>query len=199
MGGIGYIALEVVPPRQLIDKRAKPHALHYSMDGGLNPAGYFFFVCCPIHLYQFSRPSPVRQETSNIFIFGFSLRTAFLILLILQFVYGNRSILFIKRTDDSRNMTGYLSGLSSPSVTLRIMAFTFSPMSNSAGHTRLPTFSTIRRSRLSRSRWARTFWIMLASRWQPPSVLICMARTPFLAMRLASTEDCISPSITAIR
>ena len=43
-------------------------------------------------------------------------------------------------------MSGYFSGLSSPSVTEVTITRASSPIRNSAGHTRLPTFSTISRS-----------------------------------------------------
>ncbi len=49
-------------------------------------------------------------------------------------------------TEDSWNMSGYLEGLSAPSGTLRIMVLAFSPSLNSAGQTRLPTFSAMIRS-----------------------------------------------------
>ena len=42
--------------------------------------------------------------------------------------------------------SGYLAGLSCPSMTLSTASRSCSPMSNSAGHTRLPTFSTKTRS-----------------------------------------------------
>ena len=54
---------------------------------------------------------------------------------------GSRSILLISINRQARNMCGYLSGLSSPSVTESITTLARSPRSNSAGHTRLPTFS----------------------------------------------------------
>ena len=50
-------------------------------------------------------------------------------------------------TSTARNITGYLSGFSSPSVTEYTIARASAPTSNSAGHTRLPTFSMTSRSR----------------------------------------------------
>ena len=47
----------------------------------------------------------------------------------------------------SRNITGYLSGLSSPSVILNKATLRCSPTSNSAGQTKLPTFSTQSKSK----------------------------------------------------
>ena len=49
-------------------------------------------------------------------------------------------------TSAERNITGYLSGFSSPSVTEYTIARASSPTSNSAGQTRLPTFSITSRS-----------------------------------------------------
>ena len=59
---------------------------------------------------------------------------------------GSRSILFTTTSSQVRNMSGYLSGLSSPSVTEHTIALASSPTRNSAGQTRLPTFSMISRS-----------------------------------------------------
>ena len=116
-------------------------------------------------------------------------------------------------------MSGYLSGLSSPSVTDRITTLASSPRSHSAGQTRLPTFS------MNSSDWgpcpcpcpcpwswswswcpcawscsarrAKACATMGASRWQPLPVLTWMAGTPVARMRSASCEVCWSPSITA--
>ena len=48
----------------------------------------------------------------------------------------------------TENISGYLSGLSSPSGTDSIITLRCAPVSNSAGHTRLPIFS---RNSISRS------------------------------------------------
>ena len=49
-------------------------------------------------------------------------------------------------SSQARNISGYLSGLSSPSVTEQTMIRASSPTRNSAGQTRLPTFSITSRS-----------------------------------------------------
>ena len=59
---------------------------------------------------------------------------------------GSRSILLISTSSQVRNISGYLSGLSSPSVTEETMTRASSPTRNSAGQTRLPTFSITSRS-----------------------------------------------------
>ena len=87
------------------------------------------------------------------------------------------------RTRERRNMSGYFIGLSSPSVTDRIITLACSPRLNSAGQTRLPTFSITSRSRLSRSSAARASLTMAASRWHPPWVFIWTAGTPRPATR----------------
>ena len=56
---------------------------------------------------------------------------------------GSRSTLFSSISDAAWNMSGYLSGLSSPSVTDSTTTLCASPRSKPAGHTRLPTFSII--------------------------------------------------------
>ena len=55
----------------------------------------------------------------------------------------SRSTLLMTTSSQARNMSGYFSGLSSPSVTEQTMIRESSPMRNSAGQTRLPTFSTM--------------------------------------------------------
>ena len=93
---------------------------------------------------------------------------------------------------------GYFSGLSSPSGTDRIITLAPSPKSKSVGHTRLPTFSTMMRSRLSKSSASTARRIMSLSRWHAPPVLICTAAMPWAPMRFASTSLAMSPSITAM-
>src|SRR4026207_2208550 len=68
--------------------------------------------------------------------------------------YGSRSTLLMITTSADRNITGYLSGFSSPSVTEKTIARACSPTSNSAGHTRLPTFSMTTTSRAAPGRAA---------------------------------------------
>ena len=57
------------------------------------------------------------------------------------------SHLLIKTTSLIWNISGYFSGLSSPSGTDKIIAFLTLPVSNSAGQTRFPTFSSTTKSR----------------------------------------------------
>ena len=54
---------------------------------------------------------------------------------------GSRSDLLSSIRSAAANMSGYLSGLSSPSVTENTTTLCASPRSNAAGQTRLPTFS----------------------------------------------------------
>src|SRR5262245_30599462 len=100
--------------------------------------------------------------------------------------YGSRSTLFRTRTFPARNMCGYLSGLSSPSVTDTTTTRTRSPRSNSAGQTRLPTFSMIRIERGCGARRRSPSASMSASRWQPAPVLIWNAAAPAAWIRSAS-------------
>jgi hypothetical protein len=58
-----------------------------------------------------------------------------------KFRYGSRSTLFTSISALAANMSGYFSGLSSPSVTDRMATLAASPRSHIAGQTRLPTFS----------------------------------------------------------
>ena len=62
--------------------------------------------------------------------------------------WGSRSTLFTTTTSTARNITGYLSGFSSLSVPRRPCCSS-APTSNSAGQTRLPTFSISTRSSAS--------------------------------------------------
>src|SRR6266496_1694564 len=72
-------------------------------------------------------------------------------------------------------MSGYLSGLSSPSVTERMTTLCASPRSNAAGQTRLPTFSIRSRLPSAGCNVVRACPTMCASRWQPLPVLTCTA------------------------
>ena len=58
--------------------------------------------------------------------------------------------MFTSMRSAARNMSGYLSGLSSPSVTDRMTTLCASPRSNAAGQTRLPTFSISSRRAVGR-------------------------------------------------
>ena len=117
--------------------------------------------------------------------------------------YGATSILLTRTTSQTSNISGYLRGLSSPSGTERIATFTLAPVSNSAGHTRLPTFSRIARSRgavpaasAAASSSARPWRHITASRWHMPPVWSWIAVTPVAAMARASTSESISASMT---
>ena len=103
---------------------------------------------------------------------------------------GSRSILLMTTSSQVRNMSGYLSGLSSPSVTEETITRASSPTRNSAGQTRLPTFSITSRSRSCSGISGSALRTMLASRWHSPpnpgSVLSCVTGTCRLASRSAS-------------
>ena len=73
------------------------------------------------------------------------------------------------------------------------------PKSNSAGQTRLPTFSMKSRSTLSSGSWGKADRIIGASRWQLPPVLICTAGMPAARTCSVSILEARSPSITAGR
>ena len=88
--------------------------------------------------------------------------------------------------------------MSSPSGTERIMAFLVAPVSNSAGHTRFPTFSRITRSSSAVSSPSSPCLVISASRWHIPPVCSCMTLTPDREILLASTSESISASITPI-
>ena len=60
----------------------------------------------------------------------------------------------------------------------KVMILAFSPRSKSVGHTRLPTFSMMIKSRRSRSRTSMARLSMALSRWHAPPVLICTAGIP---------------------
>src|SRR5208337_3428498 len=150
------------------------------------------------HEVHWSTPSPDLHESSNIFMDGFRDRASFFIFSTSTSRNGRRSILLIISAADSWNMSGYFNGLSCPSAILRIITFMSSPTWNSAGQTRLPTFSITRRSSLSSGRSGITSVIMLASRWQAPPVFICTRGTPRRFILTASSVPVISPSITPI-
>ena len=69
-------------------------------------------------------------------------------------------------------------------------------MSNSAGHTRFPMFSSTIRSVSGKSACSSASVTICASIWHSPPLWICTLSTPvFSAMRLASTSVSISTSI----
>ena len=89
--------------------------------------------------------------------------------------------MLISTSSQVRYMSGYLSGLSSPSVIAATITRTSSPTRNSAGQTRLPTFSITSRSISASGTDGSAERTMLASRWhsppKPESVLICVTGT----------------------
>ena len=106
--------------------------------------------------------------------------------------------MLISSTSQMENIKGYFRGLSSPSGMLRIMAFFTAPVSNSAGHTRFPTFSRITRSRPSASRPASPWLVISASRWHIPPVCSWITFAPVVEMVAASTSESMSASMTPI-
>ena len=117
--------------------------------------------------------------------------------------WGMRSILFTITSSQARNMSGYLSGLSSPSVTEQTIARASSPTRNSAGQTRLPTFSITSRSISSSGTSGSAERTMLASRWHSPpkpwSVLSWVTVRCRRERRSASRLPATSPSSTPTR
>ena len=147
---------------------------------------------------QASTPSPFVAAMGKMGACGFSWRTALSNASRSKLNTGRVSTLFSTTASATWNTPGYLSGLSSPSGTDRIMTFAFSPRSKSVGHTRLPTFSTMMRSRRARSSTSTARLSMALSRWHAPPVLICTAGMPWALMRSASTLLAMSPSMTAM-
>ena len=97
------------------------------------------------------------------------------------------------------NINGYFNGLSSPSGTLKIMALFTAPVSNSAGQTRLPTFSRMARSTSFVPRLSIPCLVISASRWHMPPVWIWIAFAPVCAIVSASTSESMSASMTPMR
>ncbi len=93
-----------------------------------------------------STPSPVRALTSIRGTPGWTWSRWYVNLSRSKSRCGSRSILLTITSSQARNISGYLSGLSSPSVTDETITRTSSPTRNSAGQTRLPTFSITSRS-----------------------------------------------------
>ena len=149
-------------------------------------------------LVHASKPSPVVAERGKIGACGFSWFTLSSKASLLKLNTGIVSTLFKMTASETWKTPGYLSGLSSPSGTDKIMTLAFSPKSKSVGHTRLPTFSTMIRSRRSRSSTSMARLIMALSRWHAPPVLICTAAIPCALIFSASTLLAISPSMTAM-
>ncbi len=142
-------------------------------------------------------PAPVVAETSKISTEGLAARAARRTRPTSNVTYGNRSVFVITSRSEVLKTSGYLSGFSSPSVTLSRATRASSPSGTSAGQTRFPTFST-RRSRVSdrsisrRTDRSRDGWM-----WQAECVLICRTWTPCFRIRSASISVSMSPSTTA--
>src|SRR4051812_6007300 len=155
------------------------------------------------HVRQASMPSPVRALTSMRSTSGCTASRLCRKRSRSTSRCGMRSSLLTSTRSQVRNMSGYFSGLSSPSVTEETMTRASSPTWNSAGHTRLPTFSTMSRSMSCRGSAGSALRTMLASRWHSPpkpgSVLSWVTGTCRLASRSASIEPCTSPSRTPTR
>ena len=113
--------------------------------------------------------------------------------------YGRTSILLTIIAPQVWKMSGYLSGLSCPSGTERIIRFRCAPVSNSAGQTRLPTFSRMTRSSPAASSCCSPSRVILASRWHMPPVCSWMTFAPVRETVSASTSESISASITPTR
>ena len=88
--------------------------------------------------------------------------------------------------------------MSSPSGTDKIMAFLAAPVSNSAGHTRFPTFSRMARSMSPVSNPFSPCLVIPASRWHMPPVWSWSTFTPVPWIILASTSESMSASMTPI-
>ena len=101
-------------------------------------------------------------------------------------------------TSQTENISGYFRGLSSPSGTERIITFRHAPVSNSAGHTRLPTFSNTTKSKSPAPNSKSPCLVIDASKWHIPPVCSCMERAPASVIACASTSESISASITPI-
>ena len=117
---------------------------------------------------------------------------------------GSRSILFSTTSSHARNISGYFSGLSSPSVTEATITRASSPTRNSAGQTRLPTFSITSRSISSSGidGSARAHHVRVQVALAAEALRRSAAASPGTcseASRSASSEPCTSPSSTPAR
>src|SRR5271165_1838874 len=94
-----------------------------------------------IQAVKAATPSPVRAETINVCRFGLTRKALARHWPMSKSRCGRRSALLSSMRSAVTNMSGYLSGLSSPSVTESTTTLRASPRSKAAGQTRLPTFS----------------------------------------------------------
>ena len=150
----------------------------------------------PSQAYQSWTCSPVRTDSGRTATSRLRLRAWSSSRRRSKSTWGRRSILLTTTRSAAANMVGYFSGLSSPSVTEMTTTRACSPTSKSAGHTRLPTFSTNSSEPGTGSSARRERPTMSASRWQPEPVLTWTARAPARSMRSASKDVSWSPSTT---
>ena len=122
--------------------------------------------------------------------------------LISKFKWGNKSTLVIKIKSASLNIIGYFKGLSSPSVILKSATLKCSPISNSAGQTKFPTFSTNKISSKSGFIFFSSNFkpplTIFASRWHALPVVIGTTGIFNFSNLAASRLVVISPSKTAL-
>src|SRR5690606_9359527 len=183
------------PGGERVRERAEPDALHHALDAEPGADGRHGRRVRS-QAYQAARPWPRVAETGRTSRPGFTCVASAVQRPASKSTWGSRSTLVSSIRSAARNICGYLSGLSAPSVTDMITTFARSPRSNSAGQTRLPTFSiiTTEPSGGPSSRIPRA--TMSASRWQPLPVLICTAAQPVARIRSASRPLAWSPSTT---
>src|SRR5215813_8180243 len=86
-------------------------------------------------------PSPARAETGSTVAPGLIFPRSAVQRARSKSTWGSRSVLLTSTRPALRNMCGYLTGLSAPSVTEASTTRCASPRSNRAGQTRFPTFS----------------------------------------------------------
>src|SRR5512143_1616184 len=147
--------------------------------------------------YHSSRPLGARAEVERNSSAGFTWRQYSTARSTRNGTCGSRSSLVSTTVRACWNIFGYLTGLSSPSVTENSTTFALSPRSQLAGQTRLPTFSMNSRSVASRSIASSAVSICRASRWQAPAVMTAWtSRSVCRARRSASFWVCTSPVIT---
>src|SRR5215472_6632131 len=141
-------------------------------------------------------PSPARAETGSTVAPGLIFPRSAVQRARSKSTWGSRSVLLTSTRPALRNMCGYLTGLSAPSVTEASTTRCASPRSNRAGQTRFPTFSittTEPSGGFSAVRASRT---IAASRWHPVPVLTCTTLQPAARIRSASSAVSWSPSMT---
>src|SRR5215468_7278827 len=141
-------------------------------------------------------PSPARAETGSTVAPGLIFPRSAVQRARSKSTWGSRSVLLTSTRPALRNMCGYLTGLSAPSVTEASTTRCDSPRSNRAGQTRFPTFSittTEPSGGFSAVRASRT---IAASRWHPVPVWTGTTLQPAARIRSASSAVSWSPSMT---